>query len=176
MNGIVQIPEPANEPIRDYAPGSPERTSLKKRLDEMLGEEVDIPAVIGGKEARSGNTLDVLCPHDHGHKLGVCHQVTESDVADAAKAARAAWHEWSEMPWESRAAVFLKAAELLAGPWRDTINASTTRRKSTAPPRCATSGASTHISCKISTRGSHAPTRVSGTTQNTGPSRVSCSR
>ena len=125
MNGIVQIPEPANEPIRDYAPGSAERASLKKRLDEMLGEEVDIPAIIGGAEVRSGNTLDVICPHDHGHKLGVCHQVTESDVADAVKAARTAWHEWSEMGWESRAAVFLKAAELLSGPWRDTINAAT---------------------------------------------------
>jgi len=125
VNGIVRIPEPANEPIRDYAPGSPERASLKKRLDEMLTEEYDIPAIIGGKEVRSGNTLDVICPHDHGHKLGVCHQVSEDDVANAAKEARKAWEEWSVLPWEARAAVFLKAAELLAGPWRDTINAAT---------------------------------------------------
>ena len=125
MNGIVRIPEPANEPVKDYAPGSPERESLKKRLDQMLTEEYDIPAVIGGKEVRSGNTLDVVCPHDHAHKLGVCHQVSEDDVAAAVTAAREAWQEWSVMPWESRAAVFLKAAELLAGPRRDTINAAT---------------------------------------------------
>jgi 1-pyrroline-5-carboxylate dehydrogenase len=125
VNGIVRIPEPANEPIRDYAPGTPERASLKKRLDEMMKEEYDIPAVIGGQEVRSGNTLDVVCPHDHGHKLGVCHQVSEDDVARAVKEARKAWQEWSVMPWESRAAVFLKAAELLSGPWRDTINAAT---------------------------------------------------
>ncbi len=125
MNGIVRIPEPANEPVHDYAPGSPERESLKKRLDQMLSEEYDIPALIGGKEIRSGNTLDVVCPHEHAHKLGVCHQVSEDDVADAVKAAREAWGEWSVMPWESRAAIFLKAAELLSGPWRDTINAAT---------------------------------------------------
>ena len=125
MNGIVRIPEPNNEPVQDYAPGSPERESLKKRLDQMLTEEYDIPAVIGGKEIRSGNTLDVVCPHDHAHKLGVCHQVSEDDIAAAVKAANEAWHEWSVMPWESRAAIFLKAAELLAGPWRDTINAAT---------------------------------------------------
>ena len=125
MNGIVRIPEPVNEPVLDYAPGSPERESLKKRLDEMLGEEVDIPAIIGGEEVRTGNTLDVICPHDHAHKLGVCHQVSPDDVANAASAAREAWSEWSEMAWESRAAVLLKAADLLSGRWRDTINAAT---------------------------------------------------
>jgi len=125
VNGIVRIPEPVNEPVRDYAPGSPERASLKKRLADMLTEEYDIPAIIGGQEVRSGNTLDVLCPHEHAHKLGVCHQVSEDNVATAVVEARKAWEEWSVMPWESRAAVFLKAADLLAGPWRDTINAAT---------------------------------------------------
>jgi 1-pyrroline-5-carboxylate dehydrogenase len=125
VNGIVRIPEPVNEPVREYAPGTPERDSLKRRLEQMLGEQIDIPAIIGGEEVRSGDTLEVICPHDHGHKLGVCHQVRESDVTAAVEAARAAWAEWSEMDWEARAAIFLKAAELLAGPWRDTINAST---------------------------------------------------
>ena len=125
MNGIVRIDEPANEPVLSYAPGSPEKASLKKRLEQMLTEEFDIPGIIGGEEFRSGNTLDVVCPHDHQHKLGVCHQVSESDVAHAAKVAREAWGDWSRMPWESRAAVFLKAAELLSGPWRDTMNAAT---------------------------------------------------
>ena len=125
MNGIVRIPEPVNEPVREYAPGTPERDTLKRRLEQMLGEQIDIPAIIGGEEVRSGDTLEVICPHDHGHKLGVCHQVRESDVTAAVAAARKAWAEWSEMDWEARAAIFLKAAELLAGPWRDTINAST---------------------------------------------------
>jgi len=125
VNGIVRIPEPVNEPVREYAPGTPERDTLKRRLEQMLGEQIDIPAIIGGEEVRSGDTLEVICPHDHGHKLGVCHQVRESDVTAAVAAARKAWAEWSEMDWEARAAIFLKAAELLAGPWRDTINAST---------------------------------------------------
>ncbi|HJO30608.1 MAG TPA: aldehyde dehydrogenase family protein, partial [Acidobacteriota bacterium] len=125
MNGIARIAEPSNERVLDYAPGSPERKSLKKRLDQMLTEEYDIPAIIGGKEIRSGNTIDVICPHDHAHKLGVCHQVSEDNVATAVEAAHEAWREWSVMPWESRVAIFLKAAELLAGPWRDTINAAT---------------------------------------------------
>jgi 1-pyrroline-5-carboxylate dehydrogenase len=125
VNGIVRIPEPVNEPVREYAPGTPERDTLKRRLEQMLGEQIDIPAIIGGEEVRSGDTLEVICPHDHGHKLGVCHQVRESDVTAAVAAARKAWAEWSEMEWEARAAIFLKAAELLAGPWRDTINAST---------------------------------------------------
>ena len=125
MNGIAQIAEPSNERVLNYAPGSPERENLKKRLDQMLTEEYDIPAIIGGKEIRSGNTIDVICPHDHAHKLGACHQVSEDNVATAVEAAHEAWREWSVMPWESRAAIFLKAAELLAGPWRDTINAAT---------------------------------------------------
>ncbi len=125
MNGIVRIAEPSNERVLNYAPGSPERKNLKKRLDQMLTEEYDIPAIIGGKEIRSGNTIDVVCPHDHAHKLGVCHQVSEDNVATAVETAHEAWQEWSLMPWESRAAIFLKAAELLAGPWRDTINAAT---------------------------------------------------
>jgi len=125
VNGIIQIPDPGNEPVLNYAPGSPERASLKKRLDEMLTEEVDIPAIIGGQEVRTGNTMAVVCPHDHGHSLGVCHQVTEEICAQAVQTSQEAWKDWSEMDWEARAAIFLKAADMLAGPWRDTINAST---------------------------------------------------
>jgi hypothetical protein len=125
VNGIIQIPAPINDPNKTYAPGSPERASLKKRLDEMLKEVVDIPAIIGGKEVRTGKTLDVVCPHDHKHKLGVAHQVSEKEVQQAIEASRKAWIDWSETGWEARAAVVLKAAELIAGPWRDTLNAST---------------------------------------------------
>ncbi len=125
MNGIVNIPTPANEAVKDYAPGSPERASLKARLDNMLGEVIEIPAIIGGREVFTGDTIDVVCPHDHGHVLARCHQVSSTEVEQAVNAAARAWNDWSEMPWESRAAIFLKAADLLAGPWRDTINAAT---------------------------------------------------
>jgi len=125
MNGTVRVPTPVNEPIRNYLPGSDERASLKARLDTMLGEELEIPAVIGGKEVFTGDTMDVVCPHDHAHLLGRCHQVGAGDVEAAVAAAAAAWSDWSTMDWAARAAVFLKAADLLAGPWRDTINAAT---------------------------------------------------
>jgi 1-pyrroline-5-carboxylate dehydrogenase len=122
-NGIVSIPFPVNEPIRGYEPGAPEKASLKARLAEMLSEEIEIPLIIGGKEVRTGNTAKAVCPHDHGHVLGVYHKAGEAEVQQAIEASQEAWREWSEMPWEHRAAVMLKAAELLAGPWRDTLNA-----------------------------------------------------
>ncbi len=125
MNGFARIPTPINEPPLAYSPGSDERACIKTRLEQMLGERIEIPAIIGGKDVTTGDTLDVVCPHDHGHVLAVCHQVDETCVEQAIEAAADAWREWSEMSWESRAAVFLKAAELLAGPWRDTMNVAT---------------------------------------------------
>jgi 1-pyrroline-5-carboxylate dehydrogenase len=125
MNGIVQIPQPVNEPVKAYGPGSPEKASLKGKLVEMLGERIEIPLIIGGREVRTGRTATAVCPHDHGHVLATFHLAGPKEVQQAIAAAGAAWREWSEMAWEARAAVFLKAAELLAGPWRDTINAST---------------------------------------------------
>ncbi len=122
-NGIVPIPPPVNEPVRAYAPGSPEKASLKRRLREMLAEEIEIPLIIGGEEVRSGNTANAVCPHDHRHVLGVYHKAGEKEVQMAIEASQRAWGEWSEMAWEDRAAIMLKAAELLAGPWRDTVNA-----------------------------------------------------
>ncbi len=124
-NRIAQVPTPVNEPVRDYAPGSPEKASLKQRLAGMLAERIEIPLVIGGREVRTGNTARAVCPHDHGHVLADFHQAGEAEIEQAIAASQAAWREWSEMAWEDRAAVFLKAAELLAGPWRDTVNAAT---------------------------------------------------
>jgi 1-pyrroline-5-carboxylate dehydrogenase len=122
-NGIVPIPPPVNEPIRSYAPGSPEKASLKAKIREMLGVEIEMPLIIGGKEVRTGNTAKAVCPHDHTHVLGTYHMAGEAEVQQAIEAAGEAWKSWSETPWEHRAAVMLKAAELLAGPWRDTLNA-----------------------------------------------------
>jgi 1-pyrroline-5-carboxylate dehydrogenase len=124
-NGVVRVPEPVNEAVQSFAPGSAEKISLKKRLDEMLSELIEIPVSIGGKEIRTGNTTTAVCPHDHGHVLATVHQAGPKEVERAVVAADKAWYDWSEMGWESRAAVLLKAADLLAGPWRDTLNAST---------------------------------------------------
>jgi 1-pyrroline-5-carboxylate dehydrogenase len=124
-NSRVQVPEPKNEAIRSYAPKSPEKASIKARLKSMLSETVDIPLIIGGQEIRTGQTGSSVCPHDHGHVLATYHKASGKEVDQAIKAANEAWKEWSELAWEDRAAVFLKAAELLAGPWRDTLNAAT---------------------------------------------------
>lgn len=124
-NSVVRVPVPRNEPVLSYEPGSPQKASLKARLKEMLGEKIDIPLIIGGKEIRTGRTAEAVCPHDHGHVLASFHQAGEREVDLAVEASNKAWHDWSEMPWEARAGVFLKAAELLAGPWRDTLNAAT---------------------------------------------------
>ena len=124
-NAIFNVPAPVNEPVRDYAPGDPIRASLKQRLDKMLQEEIEMPLIIGGEEVRTGHLGEAVCPHDHGHVLGRFHQAGEAEIARAVEASQEAWKTWSEMAWEDRAAIFLKAADLLAGPWRDTINAAT---------------------------------------------------
>src|SRR5882757_8704860 len=125
FNGRRRVPPPVNEPIKSYGPGSPERASLKARLKTMAAETVDMPLIIGGKEIRTGDTSPSVMPHDHQHVLGTYHKATEKHVADAIAAAEAARAEWAGWAFEDRAAVILKAAELLTTTWRDTINAAT---------------------------------------------------
>ena len=124
-NGALQVPAPRNEPVLDYAPGSAERSALEARLQQMLGEQVDIPVIAGGRELRTGRAQDVVCPHDHGHSLGTCHQAGTPEVEAAVAASQEAWPEWAAMSFRERAAIFLRAADLLAGPWRQTLNAAT---------------------------------------------------
>jgi 1-pyrroline-5-carboxylate dehydrogenase len=124
-NAISPLAVPVNEPVRSYGPGSPEKKSLKKRLDEMLAEEIEIPILVGGKEVRTGDTAKAVCPHAHGRVLATYHQAGAAEVAAAAAAAKAAWKQWSETGWEERASILLRAADLLAGPWRDTVNGAT---------------------------------------------------
>ena len=125
FNGHRRVPPPVNETIKSYAPGSPERASLKARLKSMAAETADMPLIIGGKEIRTGDTASSVMPHDHQHVLGTYHKATEAHVVQAIEAAAAARAEWSSWAFEDRAAVMLKAAELLTTTWRDTINAST---------------------------------------------------
>ena len=124
-NSVARIPPPVNEPVLSYAPGSHERLELKAKLEEMFGQELDIPLVIGGREIRTGRTAQAVCPFDHGHVLANFHQAGPEEVDMAIAASLAAREAWSEMPWEQRMAIFLKAAELLATTWRSTLNAAT---------------------------------------------------
>jgi 1-pyrroline-5-carboxylate dehydrogenase len=123
--GIRRVPQPVNDPNRGYLPGSPERAELKARLQSMAGEKVDIPIVIGGREVRTGRTERAVMPHDHAHVLGEYHLAEPQHVEQAIAAAAEARKEWASWAWEDRAAVLLKAADLLATSWRATLNAAT---------------------------------------------------
>ncbi len=133
FNGIFHVPQPVNEPVMDYAPGSGERAALTTTLEQMLGEQVDVPMIIGGKEVRNGKLGTIRCPHDHQRVLGQYHQANAMHVEEAIAAANAARAEWSRMPWDSRAIVLLKAAELLTGKYRQTLNAASMLNLSKTP-------------------------------------------
>lgn len=124
-NAYFKVPLPVNEPVKSYKPGSPEREELKKKIAELKSQQIEIPLIIGGEEIRTGNTEEIRIPHNHSHILGVYHKASKKEVDMAIEAALEARKEWAEMPWEHRVSVFLKMAELLAGPWRATINAAT---------------------------------------------------
>jgi 1-pyrroline-5-carboxylate dehydrogenase len=121
----AKIPTPVNEPVLAYAPGSRERTELKLAIKDLSSRQIDIPVVIGGKEIRTGKTVDAVMPHCHRHVLAKVHQAGPEEVAAAVKAAREAWRDWSSWSLTDRAAVFLKAGDLLATRWRATVNAAT---------------------------------------------------
>lgn len=124
-NGFFNVPIPRNEPVLSYGPGSKERKLLKQALEEARGQQVDIPMYIGGEEVRSGNKKKLSPPHDHQHVLGYYHEGDKSHVEQAIVAAMNAKELWGNLSWEHRAGIFLKAAELLAGPYRYKINAAT---------------------------------------------------
>ena len=132
-NAFFEVPAPKNEPYLSYAPGTPEREQLKKKLEELKSQEMDIPAVIGGEEVMTDQTMDVVMPHNHGHKLGNAASCGEKEVNRAIEAALDARAQWAETPWEQRVSVFKKAADLLTGPWRITMNAATMLGQSKTP-------------------------------------------
>jgi 1-pyrroline-5-carboxylate dehydrogenase len=123
--GFYEVPVPKNEPVLSYAPGSKERALLKQALKDARSHVADIPMYIGGEEVRTGNKQKLTPPHDHQHVLGYYHDGDSSHVEQAAQAALNARELWANMDWEQRASIFLKAAELLAGPYRYKINAAT---------------------------------------------------
>jgi len=124
-NAYFKVPLPINEPVKTYKSGSPEREELKKKLTELKSKQIEVPLIIGGEEVRTGKTEEMRIPHNHKHILGVYHKAGKKEVNMAIEAALEARKEWAEMPWEHRVSVFLKLADLLAGPWRATINSAT---------------------------------------------------
>ncbi|HVA31851.1 MAG TPA: L-glutamate gamma-semialdehyde dehydrogenase [Gaiellaceae bacterium] len=124
-HAISRVPDPFNEPVRSYAPGTPEREELRLRLRQLESEQLELPLVIGGEEVRTGDTFEAVEPHDRAHVLATVHKGGAEEVERAIAAAADASTDWSRTPWEERATVFLRAAELLAGPWRQTLNAAT---------------------------------------------------
>jgi 1-pyrroline-5-carboxylate dehydrogenase len=126
FDAVTSVPVPLNEPVKMYAPGSPERTVLETRLKELAREPVDLTMTLGGVQRMGGGDwIDVVEPHNHAHRLGRLGEATDEDVAAAIEAASLAAPGWRELSFDDRAAIFLRAAELLAGPWRATINAAT---------------------------------------------------
>src|SRR5260221_2285733 len=123
--GVVDVPVPRTEPVLAYAPQSPERAELAQMLAAMPRRTIEIAPVIGGRRVRTGDTATSVKPHDHKHVLATWHKAGGREVKRAITAAREAHPAWSRMPWESRAAIFLKAADLLAAPWRMRLNAAT---------------------------------------------------
>jgi 1-pyrroline-5-carboxylate dehydrogenase len=124
-HGIFRVPEPHNEPVLGYEPGTLERDELRRRLDELSSQRLEIPLVIGREDVQTGDTFEAVMPHRRSHVLADVHKGGAVEVERAISAAAAAWEDWSRTPWEDRAAVILRAAELLAGPWRQTLNAAT---------------------------------------------------
>ena len=124
-NAMFTVPNPGNEPVSGFLPGSPERASLQAELARQTANPIEIPLIIGGEEIRTGNTQNVVAPHNHQQAIATAHLAGDAEVSKAIESALAAQRDWMRMPWNERAAIFLRAAELLAGPWRDRINAST---------------------------------------------------
>ena len=123
--GFFNVPVAVNEPVKSYAPGSPEREAVSEAYKAMFNSKVEVPLYINGKDIKTGNTRTMSPPHDHKHIVGEYHLAEKSHVEDAISTALEARKEWSQMPWEQRAGIFLKAAELIAGPYRAKINAAT---------------------------------------------------
>jgi 1-pyrroline-5-carboxylate dehydrogenase len=124
-NSATQVPPTRNEPVHEYRPNSPERVKLQTTLRRMVGEKIELPLVIGGKEVHTGCIETAVMPHAHSHILAEAHLAGQTEINSAIEAALDAAKDWSRRSFTERAAIFLKAADLLSGPWRDRLNAAT---------------------------------------------------
>ena len=125
MSSIPSVPQPRNEPVLTYAPGSAERAELKGALERMAADRIDIPLIVAGREIRTGDTAEAVMPHAHAHVLATWHRAGESEVREAIRSSVEAQRDWASWRWEDRLSVFLRAAELLSTKWRSTLNAAT---------------------------------------------------
>ncbi|HEX3310773.1 MAG TPA: aldehyde dehydrogenase family protein, partial [Streptosporangiaceae bacterium] len=134
MDAVSRTPVPVNEPVRQYQPGSHERAALESKIKELAGQRAELTMTIGDRQQMpGGDRIDVVQPHNRHHVLGQYGQATDVDVAAAIYAAKQAAPGWRALSFDDRAAIFLKAAELLAGPWRATVNAATILGQSKSP-------------------------------------------
>ncbi len=122
-NAKFNLSLPSNEPIKTYAPNTPERKDIKAKLEELRNKQIEIPLIIGGKEVKTGNLGKCILPHNHGTVVGTYHKAGEREVQMAIEASLKARKQWAEMDWQDRASIFLKAADILAGSWRSLVNA-----------------------------------------------------
>ena len=125
LKGFFNVPKAVNEPVKSYAPNSPEKKAVLEAYKKMWNEKIDVPSYIGSEEIRTGNTVEMTAPHDHKHVVGTYHLAEKKHIEQAITAALDAKENWANLAWEQRAAIFLKAAELVAGPYRARINAAT---------------------------------------------------
>ncbi len=123
--GIYTVPMPENEPVRSYEPGSADREAIEKAISTLKDQQIDIPLFINGREVRTDKKIEIRSPHNHDLVLGYYHQAGEKEIRESIDSALEAQAGWSTMPWEHRASIFLKAADLLAGPYRYIVNAAT---------------------------------------------------
>ena len=123
LKGFFNVPKAVNEPVKGYAPNSPEKVAVLSAYKEMWNSKIDVPLYIGSEEIRTGNTKNMTAPHDHKHVVGTYHLAEKSHIEKAIANALESRTAWANMAWEQRAAIFLKAAELIAGPYRAKINA-----------------------------------------------------
>ena len=166
-NTIFHFPKPENEPVKGYAPGSPERKEIRKALDELYNKVTEIPAIIGGKEVKTKNMGEIVMPTENHHVLARYHKVSEKEVKAAIAAAMKARQEWADTPWIDRASVMLKIATLISGKYRYLINAATMSS--------STSSVTTPTTLRRSTATSPAPTKAPSTITFTVPSKDSYS-
>ena len=122
-NAKFNLSLPSNEPIKSYAPGTPERKDIKAKLKELKARQVEIPIIIGGKEVKTGNLGECVLPHDHKTAVGTYHKAGEKEIQEAIETSLMVHRQWAEMDWQDRASIFLRAADILAGPWRSLLNA-----------------------------------------------------